>query len=336
MPAVINPDYICGYKYEILLDDINTSITVSITIPSTVVPDLVAVDHDDPITWIDVGLPGELPFLAGRLFETATSLTCTRQPSGLLIRIGKDPQSPWRILIKDFISPTRQVIDPQSAFVLALSYHSQNLDNPTRIFLEYSVRACFPPAVARCVEFISGTDPGFGVFIEELKTVARNYRDARCCVQIGLLGARGQISVATAIEYLRLGIGFCEDPDCLLVLGCLLSPTEQPVGSFKDATEAWTLLNRVPDHPRSKLARAKLLAVGEGCTQNKRLAQQFMIEARNMDSNLPVIESLKNLEFLEQDDEEEASGWSFTGIGIAGLCLAVGIVIYRFVRSTRQ
>jgi hypothetical protein len=222
MQRVIKPEYLCGYRYDILQDDVKTSITVSITVPPTVSPDLVLVDHDDPITWIEVGLPGEIPFLAGRLFDTATSISCTRERSELIIRLGKDWDSAWRILVKDFVSLTRQIIDPQSAFVLSLSYRSQSLEQPSRLFLELSVRARFPPAVARCAESLSPSDPGFGVFIEELTAVARNYRDGRCCAQVGILGAGGHVSISTAIEYLRLGIELCEDKECLLVLGCLL------------------------------------------------------------------------------------------------------------------
>jgi hypothetical protein len=335
MTTVINPAHLCAYAYEILLDDVRTSMTISITVPPDIAPALVTVEHDDPITWIAVGIPDELPFLAGRLYETATSISCARKPPGLVVRLGKDHDSQWRILIRDFISPARQVIDPQSAFVLSLSYRSQNMEQPSRLFLESSVRARFPPAVAHCARFLSNTDPGFGLFVEELKTVARNYRDAQCCARIGLLGVREKISVATAIEYLSLGIESSGGHECLLILGCLLSPLEKPPGTFKNASESWKLLNRVPDHPRSKLARAKLLAVGAGCSQNRRLARELMIEARKADPNLPVIEGLDD-ESLMDADAEVAGGWSFTGIGIAGLCLAVAILVWRFVRSNRQ
>jgi hypothetical protein len=335
MACVINPAHLCAYTYDILLDDVRTSITVSITVPPDIAPDLVTVEHDDPITWIAVAIPDELPFLAGRLYETATSISCIRQPPGLVIRLGKDQDSQWRILIRDFISPTRQVIDPQSAFVLSLSYRSQSMEQPSRLFLESSLRARFPPAVAHCARFLPNTDSGFGIFVEELKTVARNYRDARCCAAIGLLGAREKISVATAIEYLSFGIQSCESSECLLILGCMLSPLEKPPGTFKNASESWKLLNRIPDHPRSKHARAKLLAVGAGCPQNRRLARELMIEARTAEPNLPIIESLDD-ESLTDADPEAASGWSFTGIGIAGLCLAVVVLVWRFVRSNRQ
>jgi hypothetical protein len=50
LTGLINPDYLCGYRYEILLDDVKTSLTISITIPPSVFPDLIAVDHDDLIT----------------------------------------------------------------------------------------------------------------------------------------------------------------------------------------------------------------------------------------------------------------------------------------------
>jgi hypothetical protein len=292
----------------------------------------VSVTHDDPITWVEVGLPGELPFLAGRLFETATSISWVQEAPRLIIRFEKDWDSTWLILIKDFISSARQVIDPQSAFVLSLSYFSRNLERPSRFFLQESVRARFPPAVARCAESLSPTDAGFGVFIEELTAVARNYRDGRCCAQVGIQGAHGHISISTAIEYLRLGIEFMENQECLLVLGCLLSPLEQPPGTFKDAVESWALLARVPDIPRSKLARAKLLSVGAGCAQNRRLARELMVEARSADPSLPAIEGLE----LGDEDVDESGGWSFTCFGIAGLCLAVGIVAYRFLRSNRQ
>jgi hypothetical protein len=57
-----------------------------------------------------------------------------------------------------------------------------------------------------------------------------------------------------------------------------------------------------------------------------------MVEARSADPTLPVIEALEN----NDEISEQTGAWSVTGLGIVGLCVAVGFVIYRFLRSRRQ
>jgi hypothetical protein len=60
-----------------------------------------------------------------------------------------------------------------------------------------------------------------------------------------------------------------------------------------------------------------------------------MAEARSADPTLPPVDALEEIEIGDQG-EEESGGWSFTGVGIAGLCLAIAIVAYRFLRANRQ
>jgi hypothetical protein len=335
MATPIKPRLVRGYRYEISLDEVHqTSITVSIPIPPGVDPASITVSYPEPIESIEVGVPGEPPFLAGRLFSRVSDVSVEPDPTRLLLRLAKSPDSNWTILIRDFVSPTRQLIDPQSALILSMWLSVQQHLSASQVFLEYAVRCRFPEAIAEYAVCLLDSPNGVGPFIDELMAVARDFRSAHCCAVIGKLGVRGHIAIERALEFLRLGIEFDGPDECILYLGCLLSPLEDPQGPWKDAERCWQLLNAVAHYPRARYARAKLLAAGVGCEKNRRAARQLMEEAMAEPPNLPAIEGIDDND--EEREQQREGGWLSMFWGITGLCLAAAVIVYRFYKAHRR
>lgn len=339
--SVIKPKFAAAYEYVTESND-PSLVQVTIPLPEGVKFSDLSVQFGKKRSTVKVSIPNEIPILAGKCYGAVQTFKYREKNGSVILELTKDPSEEWPLLIqstiKDKQRPGPDSIDPQSAMTLAYLFFQQGLDPIGLEYLKYSAQAMYPPAVI----LMTKTSVQMGQSVDStmplLISLVNDYNNARAAATIGFCGITGSISIETSIIYMRKGVEL-GDEECTMMLGILLSPVEEPHGSYEDIEESWKLLKKVEHLPRVKYTMAMLYAKGIGCEKDIELARKLMKEAVEVIPDLPEFEIVdeiakeepvaeevtETVEVLKEEEKEKKKGGKLSVILASSTAVAVGI-----------
>jgi pentatricopeptide repeat protein len=303
-------------------------------------------------------LGDELPFIAGWAFA-AISTHCRSQTDDLLaLTFTKAQPGQWSLLIAEPLPGTLPVIDPFSAFQLALlrthAVESGELrpdcigsvQQDIDVLLHIALSSRFPPALtfkaALLMQAKRHTEAN-----RLLEIAAVDYDDTDLMNKLGL-SAFHEGDNRSAARWFRMSAER-GNVDAWIFLGEIYSPFEGEPSDLKDgacAMEAFaTVLQRHENHPYACFGMAKLLLNGCGVEKDVARAKELYIRAKenglSPDTGGIVFQGKDLAEWVPEEGEAnlapEEGGRNWVPVIISGAVAAVvgGLALFRFLRGRK-
>ena len=242
-------------------------------------------------------IKNKLPFLSGMLFKPVKNIRHFFNNNLIIIILEKQISEEWPTCI---IKPLKNNnIDPMSSFLLSMILSSQNLYEQSSNLLLYSVSTMFPQSILTFTQLSIENKGDLNPSITLLKKLVDEYNFYEAAFVLGDLSIRNFLSFEESINYLRKGSNF-DNENCILLLGIILSPCEEPYGNFNDPIESWELLNKIIDHPRAIYSRGLMMFNGVGTLKQMKKGRELINKAL---LSLPELPNLPppTKEELEED-----------------------------------
>ncbi|OHT17600.1 hypothetical protein TRFO_00857 [Tritrichomonas foetus] len=353
----INPRYLESYTYEIDRPESNDHFKVLIKIPADLKQADLKIQFNKKKSCVLAGIKDEIPFLCGKCFSVVSDFKYQFQPGLITLTFFKNSDEQWPLIIRDAIS-SKQNVDPFSALQLSVFlYTSGNPDDGSKLLL-YAVSCMYPPAIIQYAKNLLDNGLSADSVVPLLMNCVDEYKFSVAGIVIAQLSLIGQVSHDTAFTFLKKAADL-NDPQAKLLLGCFLSPLEEPHGRFENAEEAYKLLSEIQELPNAKFGLARLIHEGIGCQKDEEKALELLESAKKEIPDLPTFEELekekmqekqpkkvenqktetKKVEKTEKENKQEKKTGVFTKLAIAGttavFVAAAGLAVFNRLRKRK-
>jgi hypothetical protein len=343
MRSIIRPGHQSLYNWH--EEETEHTIDVTLDLPIDLNLKDLSIDISRDPDFVVCRFPNELPFIAGRLFGSLTRYSHELRDELFVIHFFKRESGRWQQFIVDFVPDTTDIIDPQSAWRLALLFQwlcespevtaDQKflLEHRSTAFLNFTVAVRYVPAlIFKASPYMPDPDPKSQAAAAELLRIgADDYQDPDCTHLLGVMAfMKHDFVQAEALFQSAASHGHIDSEICL---GELYSPAESGDTGLQNPARAFEVfqgvLQRYPGHPFALFGMARLYLNGNGVTKDVALAKRLYLQARQKQPNIPAID-------YEGRDlgqwTQQGKDWKYVIAPAAALILFGAVVFFRIFR----
>ena len=341
---MISPQYIQTYDWYI--EDTKNFSVLYFIIPEILNVDSIKTELTEDGENIYVGIDEMPPFLCGRLFGDATSVSKETKEGHLLVTVHKKMPEFWTFFITSSHKELK-LIDPKSAFLIYRLFAispDKNDETQGKIpfrHLQYSAQCGFPPAMSTLAVIYLSNPSTREQGVKLLSIGANVYKDANSMYQLGVLLSLSPDTTEQGFNFMKVAAE--KIPDAMAGMGEYLSPLSDVPYPHKNPEEAVEWLQKAlkiqPDNWEALTTLAHLMFFGIGIKQDVNTATDLQRKAMEINPKCPPLaidnpkalalkQKMENPSLPQEEDVTPMKKGIIFG-ATAAVILGFGAIVYK-------